>query len=175
MIYQKSVRTDAMRRSVRPPSGAKVAITKVAVSVNLTAQRLWSSPNQKVDMQFQEPSIDLCQAIVLVRWQSEICNTGNAVIFWRAKYKNAYNLKVNEPISLKIYKKVLDRTTNERTKLQNIWTIITIFKKIEINSANYMLWRLVQEIGMETNQQMNYLSYEFFKVLYGTSEPQPRH
>ena len=38
-----------------------------------------------------------------------------------------------------------------------------------------MLWRLVQEIGMETNQQMNYLSYEFFKVLYGTSEPQPRH
>jgi len=40
--------------------------------------------------------------------------------------------------------------------------------------ANYIHWRIVDELGSETTQQMIDLAFEFDRLIYGTSRPEPR-
>jgi len=40
--------------------------------------------------------------------------------------------------------------------------------------VNYLHWRLVLKFGGETGQQIGKIAYDFYKIYYGTSSPQPR-
>ena len=44
-----------------------------------------------------------------------------------------------------------------------------------IITVNYLHWRLVLKFGGETGQQIGKIAYDFYKIYYGTSSPQPRY
>lgn len=59
---------------------------------------------------------------------------------------------------------------------QNQSTHVPITIKFElVLIVNYLNWRLVLKFGGETNQQIGKIAYDFYKIYYGTSSPQPRY
>ena len=60
--------------------------------------------------------------------------------------------------------------TTELYLIHNQCLLISIIS----TAANYILWRLVDKLMIETSKQMVDLSFEFTKVIFGTSQPEPR-